>query len=107
MNAYYLRGDTAEALQSAMADAGLVIAHEDESQSFYGTAGAFVLVWIGEIFEPTGVILDEGTETERKEMASVGGYHCNVCSNLALPSDLDGYLIKPLPTTPARTLAGL
>ncbi len=106
MNTYYLKANTEAELQNALIAAELCIEHEEESPTFYGNCGDFILDWIGEIFEPTGVILDEGLETERPEMASVGGYHCNIYSESDLPASLAALLVTPEPTTPARKLAG-
>lgn len=106
MQAYYLKADTAAELQDALQSARLCIESEENEISFYGQAGDFILDWIGEIYEPTGVILNEGTENERPEMASVGGYHCNVYSEKPLPESLAGFLLTPAPTTPKRILSG-
>lgn len=102
MNTYFLKANTESELADALDAEGLCI--PDSETPYYGQCGAFALDWIGEIFEPTGVILDEGTESERPEMASVGGFHCNVYSNEALPASLASLEISA-PTTPARRLA--
>lgn len=105
MSTYYLKADTAEQLQDALQSAGLCIENEENEILFYGQAGDFILDWIGEIYEPTGATLDEGTENERPEMVSVGGHHCNVYSQYALPAVLSQYALTA-PASPVRKLAG-
>lgn len=106
MTPYYLKATTPEELQSALDADGLYLEHEDGAHTYYGSVNGFILVWIGEIFERTGVILNEGTEDERPEFASVGGYHCNVYSDKPLPEELQLFEIVP-PTTPHTKLAGV
>lgn len=106
LSTYYLKSDTAEQLQAALQSAGLCIESEGGDVSFYGECDGFILDWIGEIFEPTGAVLDEGTDDERPEMVSVGGYHCNIYSEKALPESLAEFQLAGTPATPARKLSG-
>ncbi|MBN49999.1 MAG: hypothetical protein CMN85_10690 [Spongiibacteraceae bacterium] len=102
MNAYYLKANTALELTDALDSAGLNTG--DDNKPYYGQCGLFAVDFIGEIFEPTGNTLDEGTDDERPEMASVGGFHCNVYSTESLPAPLAAYELSA-PTTPARIIA--
>lgn len=103
MISYYLKASTQIELESALDAAGLNTG--DEGSPYYGQCGAFALEWIGEIFKPTGNTLDPGTEYERAEMASVGGFHCNVYSNELLPESLASFAIAT-PSAPSNMLAG-
>lgn len=103
MNTYFLKANTQAELQSALDGAGLNTGNAETP--YYGVAGNFSVDWIGEIFEPTGAVLDAGTESEHKEMVSIGGYHCNLYGTSELPSSLAQYLVDPAPNSPVRILA--
>lgn len=114
MNTYFLMASTAAALETALSNEGFFFYPDGASEpEFSGNFGEYFVDMIGQIFKSVGQIAIEvddgegGTRTELiEDMQPVPGWHCNIYSKLALPANLQDFVVSPTPATPYRKLAG-
>jgi len=103
---YFLRfADEAEA-QTALAAAHIYVEPIGNNPGYYKQAE------IGRAFDPIGTITEGGVydqETGEELVAPtvLDGWHANYISEAPLPTELEGFNLDPVPTTPYRRFAGV